>query len=553
MISKETDVYIDRDGYGIVYTPGDLAAFVASLAVENLARPIGDTIKVLDPACGGCSLLSASAKALGDSYRLYGIDLDERALIRDQDLFPKRTLHLFNDDFIKPKNGNGRPDAFWHIHLGYPDLIIANPPWSSERIYSKAYLRSAGFEGIGGQYDAYTLFLKESLRLVKTGGICAFIIPDSFFSQENAGLRKWILSNFELVVAARLGEKLFPTINRSTAVIVVRNIKPSEESEVQMFRLKTDARRRVLSGDADLLTEYRNGVHMVKQSTLLEDSNVLLDVDSTIADKGLLAKIGSASTSWAGSFHYSRGIEISKGGETILCPHCGARQAFKKSQLLEGKKRCVACSEEFHFDSSCIQGLIFDHKKAGLDEVLVGESVGRYCIGKPKFILPDVDGIRYKGADIYFGPKILIRKTGLGINATIDYSNRYFTQTVYALSRNQDDPTPLAYYLGLLNSRVLFYFYLKKYGENEWKSHPYLTKHIIYSLPLMKPDNPNDQIVLNIANLASALVNNYDHLTDLELEGNVEMLYGITPEEHRHIERTLNDLPDLAAFKAMRY
>ena len=117
--------------------------------------------------------------------------------------------------------------------------------------------------------------------------------------------------------------------------------------------------------------------------------------------------------------------------------------------------------------------------------IYVGENIRRYTIQGESYIKLGVAGVNYKDQDIYQSPKLLIRKTGLGIYACIDYAHTLTSQTVYILQyHDEQGSAPLEYYLALLNSRVIFYFYLKVYGENEWKSHPYLTKEIIFSLPL---------------------------------------------------------------------
>ena len=73
--------------------------------------------------------------------------------------------------------------------------------------------------------------------------------------------------------------------------------------------------------------------------------------------------------------------------------------------------------------------------------------------------------------------KILVRKTGLGIKSVVDDSGRMVNQAVYFFTAGEGlREDALYFYNALLNSRVIFYYYMKLYGENEWKSHPYLTK-----------------------------------------------------------------------------
>ena len=136
-----------------------------------------------------------------------------------------------------------------------------------------------------------------------------------------------------------------------------------------------------------------------------------------------------------------------------------------------------------------------------------------------------------------------MRKTGLGIYASIDYTGSMTSQTVYILKfKNSQHKAPLEYYLALLNSRVVYYFYLKVYGENEWKSHPYFTKQIIYSLPI------REQII----KVASELAHKYEYVKDVQLEKLVMKKYGLSEIESNMVYGEMNRLPDLSAINNMK-
>ena len=148
---------------------------------------------------------------------------------------------------------------------------------------------------------------------------------------------------------------------------------------------------------------------------------------------------------------------------------------------------------------------------------------------------------------------MLIRKTGLGINACIDYESTYISQTVYSCNYlNPDNKIPLEYFLGVLNSRVLYYFYLKKYGENEWKSHPYFTKEIIFSLPIPSVTPENSNICTEISQSVKQLQREYSRDIDLQIERMVAMLYKLTHEEFLLVAAEINRLPDLGAINHMK-
>ena len=110
---------------------------------------------------------------------------------------------------------------------------------------------------------------------------------------------------------------------------------------------------------------------------------------------------------------------------------------------------------------------------------------------------------------------------------------------------------PMEYYLALLNSRTIYYYYLKKYGENEWKSHPYLTKRIIFSLPLKK--FVECKLSNEICQLARRLLISYDRDVDLKLEKKIFELYGLKNEEIMTVMEEINKLPDLSAINNMKF
>jgi hypothetical protein len=94
------------------------------------------------------------------------------------------------------------------------------------------------------------------------------------------------------------------------------------------------------------------------------------------------------------------------------------------------------------------------------------------------------------------------------------------------------------YFLALLNSRLMLYYYYKKFGELEWKSFPYLTQKTIQQLPLRKINfqNPeekklHDTLVRKVTRALEAGKKIPDDL-DFEIEDLVMKAYQI-PEEHR--------------------
>lgn len=533
-----------EQNYGVVYTPPTLAEFTATLLRRTLKNFSTGTI--LDPSSGECALLTAAKKVFGNDWGYYGIDIDASAVQHT-----KKTFKIALNDAILPCDSNGNTFSYWKKNLPKINAIIANPPWSTEKIYEKSKLAAAGFTFISGQYDSYVLFIELAYNILCEHGTMAFIIPDSLFDAQNEQLRRFLVKNTKIHIIARLGEKIFNGVNRSTTVIVCQKDLPAVEDETICFRLSTDARKEYLSGKGTLLDFFDMSCHRVKQSRFSQNNAYNFDIDTRRDEESLLKKIASKKINWQKTFTFGRGVEISKSGKVVYCPVCGRAQGYTKKQLSVGIKSCAYCSAKIEVAVKTIQNIVFTSSNSGCVPIYVGEHIRRYETSGKYYIQPNINGINYKDCALYTSPKLLIRKTGLGIYSTIDYTGSLTSQTVYILKNSQKDPSvPLEYYLALLNSRVIYYYYLKVYGENEWKSHPYLTKKIIYSLPI-RPYN-SDTCDKQIVHLARELMESYNYQKDLELEKWIMQKYQLSEQEVRLIVKEMQALPNLSAINNMK-
>ena len=546
----------DGDSYGAVYTPRELSDFVSRLAVDEYRQsglPL-ENIVAMDPACGEGVLLCSLRNLLSDGKgTLYaGIDIDARAIEANKKNMPSQAYTFIEQNTILPAAGK-TAHAYWKSKFKCISIIIANPPWSSEKIFDRNALDAAGYCFDTGQYDSYVLFLELCLKIVRKNGIVAFIVPDSLFSGENGNLRKYLCEHTEIKVVARLGERIFPNINRSTSVLILKKNKPSKTACTKCCRLDTDDRRRFINGELELLEAFQSKQHTILQRRFLQNNNYVFDVDALQEEEALLNKIEGNKLEWEHIFRFGRGVELSKSGDIVLCGQCGKAHGYTKRQVSGGRKICRYCGADILFEEAGLDRIVSGDRLQGYMPMYVGENIKRYAFSGIKYIRPGVDGIRYKQDSLYTPPKLLIRKTGLGIYACIDYSGAYTSQTVYSCSlKGGASSVPLEYYLGVLNSRLLYYYYLKKYGENEWKSHPYLTKEIIFSLPIRRACAENLSLCLEIARCAGRIQDGYTREGDIELEWLVMQLYGITETDLQHIRLALNRLPDLGAVNQMK-
>ena len=237
--------------YGVVYTPNRLAEFAAELLYREAAETNTEIKSVLDPACGECALLCAAKKYFNGNVKYLGIDVDKEAIMNVEDDF-----EILYNDSILPRNVKKKTAEYWKSKMPVISAIIANPPWSSEKIYVREELQSAGFSLTTGQYDSFVLFIELAYNLLDEGGYFSFIIPDSLFDAQNEKLRRFLTEKMQIKVIARLGEKIFEEVNRATTVIVCRKEKPVKDSVTHCFRLTTEERRKFLNSNQSLLNFY---------------------------------------------------------------------------------------------------------------------------------------------------------------------------------------------------------------------------------------------------------------------------------------------------------
>ena len=102
-------------------------------------------------------------------------------------------------------------------------------------------------------------------------------------------------------------------------------------------------------------------------------------------------------------------------------------------------------------------GVIHINKQYNFKSFLRGEDIERYRIKKSVYIDTSLPNIDYKDDTLYHGTKILIRKTGSGINAVIDEEYRYVIQTIYIFKVRPNSNLNLYYILGLINSKLMVF------------------------------------------------------------------------------------------------
>ena len=263
-----------------------------------------------------------------------------------------------------------------------------------------------------------------------------------------------------------------------------------------------------------------------------------------------------------------RGEEMSKSGLLWVCPSCFTSSVPATKRKADPRnpdgpkyrdKACPGC------------GLLLNEKNVNKRFLVVAESpsdqkdrVGyvdgddltqRWQAVEPfKSIDLDLKGFPYKDASLYGAPKILVRKTGVGLMAAYDTTGARFPQTVFFYplrSKYAKEGYREQFVLAALLSRTMAYYLFKRYGQvDPARGHAHVTHKRLEALPIPRVDFTNasqrdghDEIV----QLAEVLLKEEAQIggvEDLRIELLLRELWGVSGEDGQHINLELAQVPE---------
>lgn len=316
---------------------------------------------------------------------------------------------------------------------------------------------------------------------------------------------------------------------------------------------KDDRSRVVEFSDSSMMFQLeKEKGRVLEQDWFESDSHAEFQLLFDAETRQLKQKIEGRSLAWADVLSTGRGVELSADGDVMMCPNCRKWDTLP-AQEKGGKykpKSCAQCGASYSKEQALKQERIIlpEPGKTGQWYPFVsGEGVNRYHHVPRLWIETEHSGINYKEQATYDGEKLLVRKTGLGIMATISKDWLYFPQVVYYWKKKPQLPRDLGrysleYFLAVISSRLLLWWFYHKTGVTEWKSFPYVTQELIQQFPIKKIDWRSKEMASlhdEITELAKLALNaNSPIASDLDwkIEDCVMRLYQITSEERIRIQ-----------------
>ena len=453
--------------HGRFYTPEHLAEFIAaqSLAIRRECRPADDiaAFTILDLACGAGAfalqafdwLYAARRKASPEQpprsiaarileEQLFLIDADPlacrlaclslylKAKRREPSCRIRRVNVVCADALRRWEREPDAPTALREFFTRRHDAVIGNPPYivinqlktPAAQIAAYKSYRSAAYK-----INTFALFIERGIEWLKTDGVLGMLVPNTFLTQMYfEPLRARILETAaitHILDTKRLFQAAF--VENCILLLQRQDDAATRRENVIECRVKRSPQQGVEAINA---AQSLEPPHRIPQRHFEQAPFHRFHVSADETTVALMEKIAT---------------DAPKLGE-ICESHDGVNPGNAKRKLITAQPLGDACKK-----------------------VLNGKNIGRFWtrwdglyIRYDRGVLSKGDNVRWGHQPSLDGAKILTRQTADRIIGTFDDGGYYVTNSVHTtvLQAGARD-FHLKYILGVLNSRLLSFYYRK--------------------------------------------------------------------------------------------
>ncbi len=321
------------------------------------------------------------------------------------------------------------------------DCIIGNPPWGSKDVLTEKNVLNYIINSFNREIhniNIFALFIDQSRKLLKSGGLLGFLIPKNFIkTQAYIPYRVDLLTKQTLNKITDFGK--FPQVaQEAVALFAQNNTNNSYFIHRELFQ-------------ENKIIELEE-LHI---SDVLSDEFKVITLSQLSNFQSIINIIETNSFKLGSEFEVLRGMEHGRNGNLLLCDSC-----YKYIEK-PGKRNiniqvvtCKHCGNEVQVLSKNEHIFIKTKKENNsFSGLLIGNSIDRYELKKISyFIETDLQGIDYKNINNINEKLVFIRisKTLRGYLDTDKLLCLNALNIVYSKNNKYD----LKYILGLLNSNL---------------------------------------------------------------------------------------------------
>ncbi|MFH0795482.1 MAG: N-6 DNA methylase [Candidatus Omnitrophota bacterium] len=557
-----------RKSQGIYYTPKYIVEFIVEETLGEILKKTKpkeiSKIKVLDPACGSGSFLTAAYDKILETVtkqnsqtslftrfdilkeNIFGVDLDTQAVeIAQLNLLLKvltqktklPTLqHNLNsgnslvsgtaetlEKYFGPDYREQRPFNFEEefkdvFEQGGFDVIIGNPPYVFARgghfdEKTKKYYYD-NFPLANYQLNTYLLFVDHSFRLLKKGGYFGFIIPNTWLTIDTfSPLRKFLLEETSNLQIINIYDKVFEDANVDTCLLIFKKGKPTDVT----------------------LGEFRNGkLEIVGDfpASLFKKNNYIINI-SLAKNKDKMAILDKI-----------------KDGSKMLDQFSIVKAGLKAYETGKGKPAQT--------DTMKNARIYHSKSKDGADygKYLEGKDVKRYGIDWGGWWLKYGECLAApRDEKLFTSPRILVRQIPspppYSINAV--FTKEYLLNDINSMIVYDFHGVEPFFVLAVLNSRITTFWFVNIFDKFQRKTFPQFKVKELAMFPIPTTDEKEQEKIAKLAKLMLDLHERLSKLSsktdqhnqlkkeieklDRQIDEEVYKLYGLTNEEIATIEQ----------------
>jgi hypothetical protein len=506
---------------GAFFTPPAVARVLAARTLAPVALGRG---VVLDPAAGAGALVLASALFLLEAQdretvasRVVGLEADPdavllaRATLRERLGVEPRILHA--DALATEELAAALPEGLlappFPGDLGAVDAVIGNPPFVASYARgavapgeARRALVARRFPDLGpGEGNGFLHFLALALEVARPGGRVGLIVPDTLLVNERYERpRRDLLSRTSGLEASVLDWPVFGAASVRTALAIATRAGAEASAGAG------GATVRVFDGEASLVADRPASWQRASARELEARPAFAFPRGST--DLALETKVRE------------RGVALGD-----LC--------WVRDGINPGPRS---------FRDAIL-------RESGGYPCLEGKDVSRYALAKARFqvradpslLTPELKraGASFREAWIFDQEKLVSRQTSPTLVFARDALGHRFLNSAHATGRLPGTEESLHFFLGVLNSSVLRWYYARSSGETR-RVFPQVHVSALRRLPVPRPDAGEHDAIAALARRLEASPDDAD--ADRELDDRVAALFRLGPGDAARVAREVSTL-----------
>ena len=175
----------EKKEYGIFITPKIIITKLFDAIIKYTSENGLNIQTILEPSCGTCEMVNYCDNLFNGTH-IDSIEFNSKIFNHIKNLTFKNNVTLINEDFMK-----------FDSSINY-DLIVGNPPYF---VLEKDYKIPEKIKPyICGRPNMFGLFIIQSIFMLSSNGILAFVIPKSFLnSVYYSKIRNFIKETCEII------------------------------------------------------------------------------------------------------------------------------------------------------------------------------------------------------------------------------------------------------------------------------------------------------------------------------------------------------------------